>query len=616
MTTIPFDEYRAKVLGCWLGKAVGGTLGGPAEGQPGPLDYTFYDPVPDTMLPNDDLDLQVVWLEAIRRNGLPVDRRMLAQAWLEHAHFWPDEYGVALGNLSHGIFPPASGSFDNAFTAGMGAAIRSEIWACVAPGEPELAAKLAQEDACVDHAGEGMYAAMFLAALQSAAFVAGDVTELLDGALPLIPVDCRVAQAIADARSQWEATNDWRAVREYVLEHHGRQNFTDVAQNLAFVVVGLLAGDGDFGKSICTAVNCGMDTDCTGATLGALLGILAPDSIGEEWLAPIGRNLVLSPSMVGMHNVSTLEEFTDQVADLAVQVLDYYGVETKFAGAPKHVPSVQPRMRRHDLIALHEGVNGREALLCTNPVSATLRYPEGVAVQAGASSEFSLTLANTVGVGLKGKALLRVPDGWAVSVKEIALDLDPGRSTVQYFSISVPNTHLRPYVSFLDVRFEVNGLVWTESAGIQTTIPWLRWSLPEIPAEEPAPGDDAKRLEAPGRFQPLPAGGWAYRGVFKLSREKTVSIITQAARKVRVWVDGEQVCDHDGRYLVPAVHRSGPTAAGVYLKRGEHTLTIAVDEEQAADEPCYGTDKLFVGIGDRETWEWLNDVEWCVSTGE
>ncbi len=59
----------------------------------------------------------------------------LADAWLEHIHLWPDEYGVACRNLAQGLYPPVSGGFDNGFTAGMGAAIRSEIWACLAPGD-------------------------------------------------------------------------------------------------------------------------------------------------------------------------------------------------------------------------------------------------------------------------------------------------------------------------------------------------------------------------------------------------------------------------------------------------------------------------------------------------
>ena len=72
------------------------------------------------MLPNDDLDVQVVWLENIIRRGFPINRFSLAETWLENIHMWPDEYGVADRNLSQGIYPPASGSFDNKFTAGMG----------------------------------------------------------------------------------------------------------------------------------------------------------------------------------------------------------------------------------------------------------------------------------------------------------------------------------------------------------------------------------------------------------------------------------------------------------------------------------------------------------------
>src|SRR6185437_12515082 len=119
--TIAQDRFRAKVLGCWLGKAVGGTLGLPFEGHDGPLDLTFYEPVPDKVLPNDDLDLQVLWACVLDKMASPrVDRNVLAQAWLDHVNFPFDEYGVAIRNLRNGIPPPHSGSYDNWFTNGMG----------------------------------------------------------------------------------------------------------------------------------------------------------------------------------------------------------------------------------------------------------------------------------------------------------------------------------------------------------------------------------------------------------------------------------------------------------------------------------------------------------------
>ena len=55
------NSLRRRMLGCFLGKAAGGTLGQPYEGYEGPLGLTFYDPVPEDMIPNDDLDLQLVF---------------------------------------------------------------------------------------------------------------------------------------------------------------------------------------------------------------------------------------------------------------------------------------------------------------------------------------------------------------------------------------------------------------------------------------------------------------------------------------------------------------------------------------------------------------------------
>ena len=135
-------------MACWLGKAVGGTLGTPYEGMDGPFELTFYDPVPEKMLPNDDLDLQVVWAYALDKLAdVRVDRHILAQAWLDHVKFPFSEYAVALRNLRLGIKPPLSGSYDNWYANGMGAAIRSELWACLAPRNPKLAVAYAYEDA-------------------------------------------------------------------------------------------------------------------------------------------------------------------------------------------------------------------------------------------------------------------------------------------------------------------------------------------------------------------------------------------------------------------------------------------------------------------------------------
>lgn len=324
-------KYKDQVLGCWLGKSVGGTLGMPYEGQDGPHALTFYNPVPESMLPNDDLDLQVVWACVLNQMQQPrVGRDVLAKAWLNHVQFPMDEYGIALRNLRIGIQPPYSGSYDNWFIHGMGAAIRSELWACLAPGQPELAAAYAYEDACVDHAGEGVWAEVFLAALESMAFTETNVVLLVETAISQLPQDSSVRMAVKDTLHWFDQNDGWLLVRELILQKYGHVNFTDVTMNMAFIVLALLNSHGNFSRGICTAANCGKDTDCTAATTGAILGIMNPDSIDEKWLKPIGKDLLLSPEIVGIKYPGNLENFADMIVCLRQRISDFPGEANKY----------------------------------------------------------------------------------------------------------------------------------------------------------------------------------------------------------------------------------------------------------------------------------------------
>lgn len=156
-------------------KNVGGVLGAPFECKRMVPDVDFY--IQDlTMGPpaNDDLDLQIVWLAAVERYGRNVNAAILGEYWLSYVIPNWVEYGTGKANLRAGMVPPMSGEVDNTYKDSNGCWIRSEIWACLAPGHPEIATKYAFEDAIVDHAGEGMYGEIFTSAIQSAAFVEGD----------------------------------------------------------------------------------------------------------------------------------------------------------------------------------------------------------------------------------------------------------------------------------------------------------------------------------------------------------------------------------------------------------------------------------------------------------
>ncbi len=315
---INIEEYRDKVFGCWTGKNIGGTLGAPFEGKKETFDIKFYtqnlegDPEP-----NDDLDLQLIFLRAIEDLGIyNVNQRVLGQYWLNYITGPWGEYGVAKMNMINGIIPPLSGAANNdKKKQSNGAWIRSEIWACMFPGEPDEVAPYAWYDACVDHTGDGIYAEIFTATLESAAFVESDLRKLINHGLAHIPEDCRVARSVKIAVDSYDSGEDWLTARNKVVEDSKDLGWFQAPANVAFVIIGLLYGEGDFGKSVCTAVNCGDDTDCTGATCGAILGIMKGRSgLPEEWIEPIGdaiKTIAINPQNAEVPK--TLTELTTRV---------------------------------------------------------------------------------------------------------------------------------------------------------------------------------------------------------------------------------------------------------------------------------------------------------------
>ena len=89
-------------------------------------------------------------------------------------------------------------------------------FALVAPGNPNLSARLAEAAASVSHDGEAKQAAILWAVMESEAFISSDVNHLLKVGLTHVPVDCLLARVIGDVR-QWSANeSDWRVVRQKI----------------------------------------------------------------------------------------------------------------------------------------------------------------------------------------------------------------------------------------------------------------------------------------------------------------------------------------------------------------------------------------------------------------
>lgn len=307
------ELFRDKVYACWMGKNIGGTLGGPLEGRMELLEVKGYTQEFVTAVENDDLDLQLVNLHCLEQYGGQVTSANLAKEWMSHVHFQFDEYGHALTNMRKGFRPPLSGNYNNFFTDCMGAPIRSELWGIVCVGKPELAACYACQDACVDHAGgEGVWGEIFFAVLECLAFDEMDVEKLIRIALSYIPEESRTAGAVRLLLKSWQEKKSWQENRELLIQKYAGENFTDAPLNIAFTLMGLLYGK-SFTERILITANCGYDTDCTCATIGSIMGILNGTSyLDEQWVKPLGEKILVSSPIYGFDVPKSIGELTDR----------------------------------------------------------------------------------------------------------------------------------------------------------------------------------------------------------------------------------------------------------------------------------------------------------------
>ncbi len=409
-------DYCEKVYGCWMGKCIGGTLGRPLEGKRGPHRLTFYRPIPHRAAENDDLDFQLVWLHVLRERGFGVTSQDLAEEWLEHVIYWFDEYRFATSNLKRGVRPPISGWFNNWFKDSMCSSIRSEIWAMIAPGCPEAAAEYAYRDAVVDHSDEGVYGEVFLAAVQSAAFVLSDAKKLLKIGLSAIPEDCRVSQAVRDVMTWHQKKVSGEETRRRLLDNHGSSNFSDTPQNIGIITLALLYGKKEFEAGILAAVNCGLDTGCTTGSVGALLGIIGGrDEIPPKWKAPIKGKITPGRGIVGFEPPTEIEVLTEQTLQLAKAFLETRETAVQLTPSkPKGRRSIPATFAESlsPVAVTDEESHGEKHHL--GAVTLTIRYVDYPTIGYDKPSEIEFVVANSSEKGVEGRVDLIMPWGWQV----------------------------------------------------------------------------------------------------------------------------------------------------------------------------------------------------------
>ncbi|WUX17428.1 ADP-ribosylglycohydrolase family protein [Streptomyces sp. NBC_01439] len=353
--TGPEATLRARLEAAWLGRAVGCLLGKPVEKLPlegiralaraagnWPLDDWFSErgvlpevlaaypwnrrSAPTSLAENidgmpedDDLNYPLLGLLLLQRHGKGFTTADVARLWLDELPagrtFTAER--IAYRNLLLGLEPPVTATHHNPFREWIGALIRADVHGWTNPGDPAAAAAQAYRDATLTHTGNGVYAALFVAAATATAATGrSDVHTALRTGLAFVPPRSRLAEAVRFGIRAAGQEADFDLVVDRLHAHYGHYHWVHAVPNTALIAAALTHADGDFSRSVCRAVSGGWDTDSNGATAGALAGLLAgsPDALPHRWTAPLKNRLATTvPGFDGI-GFDTLAHLTAQEA--------------------------------------------------------------------------------------------------------------------------------------------------------------------------------------------------------------------------------------------------------------------------------------------------------------
>ncbi|MFI8188011.1 ADP-ribosylglycohydrolase family protein [Streptomyces sp. NPDC085946] len=254
----------------------------------------------DGMPEDDDLNYPLLNLVLLQRHGRAFTTADVARVWLDELPagrtFTAER--VAYRNLLTGLEPPRTARHRNPFREWIGALIRADLHGWTNPGDPAAAAEQAHRDATLTHTANGVYAAMFAAAVTAAAATgAHDVHGCLRTGLSVVPPRSRLARAVRHAIRLAHAHEEFDTVVDHLHAAYGAtHHWVHAVPNTALIAAALTHADGDFGGSVCRAVSGGWDTDSNGATAGGVAALLAgsPAALPDRWTAPLKNRLATS----------------------------------------------------------------------------------------------------------------------------------------------------------------------------------------------------------------------------------------------------------------------------------------------------------------------------------
>ncbi len=310
------ERLKDKIKGAWAAQTIGVTFGAPVEfhynstmiqdnqklvWNDSSLAIEFRDK-PGTY---DDIYMDLTFMKVIEEKGVdaPAEEFADAVANADYKLWFANQ--TARYNIQNGLKPPQSGHWlNNPCADDIDFQIEADFAGLMSPGMPNAAIDICDKVGHIMNYGDGYYGGVYVATLYSLALVANDpsdIERIAKEALTAIPAESKFAQCIADViRWHSEEPDDWKATwykvnRKWATDTGSPlgifQPFNiDAKINAAWVLMGLLYGDGDFTRTFEIATRCGDDADCNPASAGGILAaIVGFDKIPDFWKQGLER---------------------------------------------------------------------------------------------------------------------------------------------------------------------------------------------------------------------------------------------------------------------------------------------------------------------------------------
>jgi hypothetical protein len=290
------DEFKAitpeilkdKIAGGWAGKMTGVTYGAPTEFRAQSKMYTDsinWKPsdIKGSMW-QDDIYVQLTFLMSMDKYGLDAPAKKYQEMFATAGYMLWHANMQARKNWYDSIFAPLSGSPKyNLHADDIDFQIESDYIGFMCPGMPQTASEIADKTGRIMNYGDGLYGGIFIAALYSEAFFESDIPKIIEKAMKSIPSGSDYYKIVSDViKLHTQYPKDWQAAWQELENKWGDVDICgagspfniDAKLNGAYIVMGLLYGEGDPMKTMEISTRCGQDSDCNPSNAMAVLGVI------------------------------------------------------------------------------------------------------------------------------------------------------------------------------------------------------------------------------------------------------------------------------------------------------------------------------------------------------